>query len=406
MTQFALLQLGALVPGILISPLAGSLVDRWDRRRAMILADLGAGLAIAALAAVALGGPPPFLPVFALLCLASLFTAFQFPALAAATAMMVPAEQLGRANGLLQLADATSRIAAPLLGAVLLSAIGLAGVLLVDFATFIVSLATLLAVRFPVIARTERAESTPREPASLWADAMVAWRFLTARRGLLALLGLAAVGNFVMGTLQALLTPLVLGFTSRETLGVVLGVGSSGMLAGAAALAAWGGPRDRVRGILALTAGQGLLLLLGGVQPSAALVTAATFLFLAATPVVLGASQAIWQTKVPLELQGRAFALRRALALSSLPLAFLSAGPLADRVFEPLLAEGGPLTATLGAVIGTGAGRGIGLYLVLLGVFLLALALAGRMFRPLVEFEQALPDAVGNGPAGREVRPA
>lgn len=388
MTQFALLQLGALVPGILVSPLAGSLVDRWDRRWAMILSDLGSGAAMAALALVALAGPPGFAQVFVLLSLASLFGAFQFPALAAATSTLVPRDQLGRANGLLQLADAAARIAAPLLGAALLGAIGLAGVLLVNLGTFIASLLALAAVRFPAVGK-----ETSAATGSLWQDALLAWRFLAERPGLLALLWLAALGNFVMGTLQALLTPLVLGFASRETLGVVLGVGSSGLLAGALASTAAGGLGRKVRGILVLTGFQGLLLLLGGVKPNAALVTGATFLFLAATPIVLGASQAIWQTKVPLALQGRAFALRRAAALSSLPLAFLTAGPLADRVFEPLLAEGGALAGSLGAIIGTGTGRGIGLYFVVLGLFLLALALAGSLYRPLVEVESALPEA-------------
>ncbi|MFO8150791.1 MAG: hypothetical protein R6T93_10875, partial [Trueperaceae bacterium] len=72
-----------------------------------------------------------------------------------------------------------------------------------------------------------------------------------------------------------------------------------------------------------------------------------------------GCSQAIWQNKTAPDVQGRVFAVRRMIAWSSMPLAYLVAGPLADHVFGPLLDEGGALVGSVGRIIGTGEGRGI-----------------------------------------------
>ena len=116
-----------------------------------------------------------------------------------------------------------------------------------------------------------------------------------------------------------------------------------------------------------------------------------------ALPVLNGSSQALWQTKVAPELQGRVFAVRRMVAWSTLPLAYIIAGPLADHVFEPLLAAGGPLAGSVGQLIGVGKGRGIALMLILIGVLIvLAVAAACRIPR-LVRLEAELPDVIPEG---------
>jgi hypothetical protein len=139
------------------------------------------------------------------------------------------------------------------------------------------------------------------------------------------------------------------------------------LLAGRLLMAFWKGPEQRVRAILATLVLQGAALLLGGLRPDALLIATAAFLYLACVPVINACSQTIWQSKVPLSMQGRVFAIRQMVATSSLPLATLVVGPLADDVFEPLLAPGGALAASVGRLIGVGAGRGIALLLIVLG---------------------------------------
>src|SRR5439155_7934140 len=128
--------------------------------------------------------------------------------------------------------------------------------------------------------------------------------------------------------------------------------------------------------------------------PNFPLVAAAAFVFLFTVPITNGSSQAIWQTKVPSDTQGRVFAVRRMIAMSTLPLSFLLAGPLADRVFEPLLAVSGPLAGSIGQIIGVGPGRGIGLMFILMGSFIVLVTVSGSSFARLRLLEKELPDAI------------
>jgi len=155
----------------------------------------------------------------------------------------------------------------------------------------------------------------------------------------------------------------------------------------------WGGPRRKMRAIFGFSLLRGLILFLGVLQPEPLLIGVAAFTFLFCDPIIFTCSLTIWQTKISAEVQGRAFAIRRLVGWSSVPLAYLVAGPLADRVFEPLMAARGPLSQTVGGIIGTGAGRGIALLFIVLGVLTALTVAAGFRFRPLRELEERLPDA-------------
>ena len=392
-TRFALIAFFASLPGLLLSPVAGALVDRWDRRRTLILSDSLAAATSAVLLLLLWDESRDLLEVwhiYVLTAVASVANALQWPAFTAATTLLVPKRHYGRASGLTQMSLAFAQILAPLLGALLLQWVRMRGILIVDLATFAVAVLALLAVRFR---EPDRAPETGA-PRSLLQESTVGWTYLRERPGLLALLLLFAGTNFNIGLLQALIPPLILSFASSTSLGTVLSIAGAGMLAGTLVMGAWGGPRRRVHGIFAGLLAQGLILLVGGWQPSVLLVGVAAFVFLFAVPVVNGCSQAIWQAKVPPGLQGRVFALRRMVAFSSLPAAYFLAGPLADRVFEPLLAPGGALSASVGAVIGVGPGRGIGFLFVLLGLLVVAAVAFAAGYPRLRQVEDEIPDAV------------
>jgi MFS family permease len=392
-TRFALIAFFASLPGLLLAPVAGALVDRWDRRRTLILSDSLAAVMSAVLLVLLWDESRDLLEVwhiYVLTAVASVANALQWPAFTAATTLLVPKHQYGRASGLSQMGLALAQIIAPFLGALMLQWVRMRGILIVDLATFGVAVLVLLAVRFR---EPDRAQETGAPP-SLWRESAVGWTYLRERPGLLALLLLFAGTNFNIGMLQALLPPLILSFASSTSLGTVLSIAGVGMLAGTLVMGAWGGPRRRVHGIFAGLLAQGLILLVGGWQPSVPLVGAAAFVFLFAVPFVNGSSQAIWQAKVPPGLQGRVFAVRRMVAMSSMPAAYFLAGPLADRVFEPMLAPGGALSGSVGAVIGVGQGRGIGFLFVLLGLLVVSVLAFAVTYPRLRQVEDEIPDAV------------
>jgi hypothetical protein len=192
---------------------------------------------------------------------------------------------------------------------------------------------------------------------------------------------------------EVLVTPLVLAFASTAALGTVLTTGGLGMLAGSLVMSAWTGPKRRIYGVLGFLLLDGLCILLGGLRPSIALLAVGFFLGLA---FVNGYSWAIWQSKVPPDIQGRVFATIEMIAMSSLPLGYIIAGPLADHFFEPLLAVGGPLAASIGALVGTGPGRGVGLLFIVVGMLIMLTAAAGCLFPRMRLVEEELPDAIPN----------
>lgn len=371
-----------------LAPLAGALVDRWDRRRTMLISDGCAGLITLAIATLLLTERLEIWHLYIAATASAACTTFQLPAYAAATAQLVPQEQLGRASGLIQLGQAVGQLLAPVLAGLLVTLIDLQGIILIDVITFLLAVATLALVRLPRLpgATAERA------PGSLLREATFGWRYITARSGLLAMLALVAAINFTLGIAQIVLTPLVLSFASAATLGTILSIGGSGMLVGSIVMSVWGGPQRRMLGVLGFAALQGIGLALVGLRPSVVLLTAGTFLVLCCFPLVVGCAEAIWLSKVPLEVQGRVFATRNMLAGAALPLAYLLAGPLADRLFTPLLLPGGALAASLGPLIGVGGGRGIGLLLIVLGGFALLAALVGWRYPRLRLLETELAD--------------
>jgi len=148
-TQFALTFLAFTLPRILLSPLAGTLVDRWDRRRAMLLSDTGAALTTLAIALLLIAGRLEVWHIYIATAISSSLSAFQRPAYKATITLLVPKEHYGRASGMVSLARSIPSLVSPALAGFLIVAIGLEGVILIDFATFLFAVFTLLLVRFP-----------------------------------------------------------------------------------------------------------------------------------------------------------------------------------------------------------------------------------------------------------------
>jgi hypothetical protein len=303
----------------------------------------------------------------------------------------VPNKDLARANGLIQLGQAIEMLLPPLLAGFLFGVVGMSGVILIDFVTFFFAIGALLFVRIP----QPKVQTAEGERDVLLRDALFGWNYLRQRSGLFMLLFYFAMVNFFLNFAGVLMTPLVLSFGEPSTLGIVQAIFGIGMLIGSVVMSAWGGAKRRVLGVIAFITLGGLGLALAGVYPSGFIVGAGLFTLLFCVPFASGMSSAIFQSKVALEAQGRVSAVRSMISQSMMPLAFLIAGPLADRVFEPWMREGGALARTfVGALVGVGDGRGVGLMFVISGLALVlasGVALANPRIRRI---EQELPDMI------------
>jgi hypothetical protein len=383
-TPFALIALFTVLPAITLAPVAGVLVDRRDRRQIMLLADTAASLATLMIAGLLLADQLEVWQVYIAAAVSGGCCAFQQPAYLAATSQLVPRDQLGRAAGMVQMAQAAADVLAPFMAGVLMVMIGVLGVVMIDLATFLIAVATLLLVRFPSLPTATGNHEDQEHNGTTWSQQMiVGWRYIGRRSGLVALLGFLAVASFSSGMVGALLVPMLVTISSAGTAGIVVSVAGSGMLTGSVLMSLWGGPRRRIRGVLGFELMKGLGIVLMGLRPSAWLVAIGAAWAHFCIPFSRASNQAIWQATVPHELQGRVFAVRHMLTRIAMPLAFLVAGPLADNLFEPRMADGGTLAAGLGHYLGSGPGRGTGLIFILMGALIVIASVVGALSKSI-----------------------
>ncbi|HEY9771356.1 MAG TPA: MFS transporter [Coleofasciculaceae cyanobacterium] len=389
-TQFALTILFMYLPKVIISPVAGVLIDRWNRRSAMIMSDLGTGIVTLVIFSSVLSNNLAVWQIYLALIASSSLNAFQQPAYTAAVAQLVPPQNLSRANGMVQASFAIAKIAAPAIAGLLLKYLGLETILLIDISTFIIGIVTLISVKFPDFKRYTRAKR--KVVNQVVADAIAGWNYIVLRPGLIRLVCFIAISYFTMGMLEVVLWPLLYQPGSTDQLGFVLSVGGCGMLLGSVLMSLWSGPSNRVKAIISCVGFQGLIVLIGGLKISPIILTIGIFGYLFSQPIIVSCNQAIWQSKVPSRLQGRVFALQQTLERSLAICAYLLAGPLVDNVLNPLMTEGGVMAQMIGKIINTGMGQGVTLLLILLGIInLMVVAIAYREPR-LRYLERELPD--------------
>lgn len=384
-TQYGLVMFSSALPPLLVLPFVGPIIDRVPRKRLLVICDLVGAAATATIGLLAWWKLLSLAWACAIVIVTSSVSALQWPTYSATVTTLVPRAELGRASGMTQLAQALSQIASPVLAGALITTIGLFGITAIDFVTFVVSTLLLIAARIPRVERRERRRG------DYWRDLPLGWRTIAAEPGLLGLLLMFAATNFLAELASILFTPLVLSFAPPAALGTIVAIGGVGLLLGGATLTLTGGPKRPAFGAAIFAALGGVAIAAAGVTVRVPLLAAIAACFFFSVPMMSGSSQVVWQRIVPAEIQGRVFAARATVAMSAVPLASLLAGPLADRLLEPAMREGGRLSPVFGGWIGVGPGRGIALILVFSGVLSVAVALAAASFAPLRRLDSVSP---------------
>ncbi len=386
---FAMGLLCETLPGIVLAPLAGIYVDRWDRRKVMLFADLGAALGTLVLAGLFAAGRLEVWHIYLFNAFTASLNTFQQPAYQAAITMLVAPSDYGRANGMVQIGEALGMIIAPALGGTLLLTLQISGVLLLDVITASLAIGMLLVMQIPNPVRsTENSETS----GSMWAELTFGWRYILARPGLTGLMTIFAMVNLFLGFFSSLFLPLLLNLTTADIAGIVGSIGGIGMLIGSLVMSVWGGPKRRVQGLLGSLLILGFGYALAGGSSSLILLGIVMFIMCFVTPIANSSSQAIWQQKVAPDIQGRVFTTRRMISTMIMPLSYLFAGSLAEQA-EPLMMPGGALAGSVGLILGTGPGRGIGLIFVLMGLCCMLVTAVGYLNPRIRRVEDELPDA-------------
>ena len=366
-TSLTLMTLCAFLPTILFRFAAGTMADRWDKKRIMLLSDLFA--ACGTVVILALHSCSALRPwhLYVINVLLSFMNAFQAPASFAATSLLVPPKHYTRIGGLQAFGGSAVTILAPALGSVLLAFGGMELVLACDLASFAAAFCVLLCfIRIPDVPRSakERGESFEK-------SCLAGFRYLRDHRALLHLTLFFAIINFLakIGN-DGMLAPFILGRSGNDqrALGMVQSAVSLGILAGSLAVTFAGEPRSRVK-LIFLTCG---LTFLGNVAQSLTrsvpLWCAAAFGAYLSAAVMNAHLTAMLRARVPLEMHGRVFSAKDTLQNCTIPLGLFLGGFVADHVFEPFMAETSPLQRSLSRLFGAGSGSGIAVIFFIVGV--------------------------------------
>ena len=390
-TALALVGFFAFAPTVFVSPFAGALVDRWNRKFVMMLSDLAAVMSTTIVFLLFFTGNLQIWHLYITGAFSGAFGAFQFPAYSAAVTTMVSKKQYGRASGMLSMAQFGSNILAPVLAVILLTTIGIPGILAIDMVTFLVAIGALLFVHIPQPAVTEEGR---KSKGSFWKESVYGFRYIVKRPSLLALQLIFFTVNLVVTFATTVMAPMLLARTGNDAtvLGIVQSAIGLGGIVGSILLSIWGGPKRRIHGVLiGLTLAMvGILLL--GLGRSPLIWALSAFFTLLFVPILNGSTQAIWQAKVAPDVQGRVFAARLMISQLSVPVAMLISGPLADQVFEPAMMPGGNLAPLFSELVGTGPGAGMSLMFVIAGALGILIGLGGYAFRVVRNVEDILPD--------------
>ena len=332
-TVLATATTAAIVPNILLGPFVGALVDRWDRKLVMIIADLVVALATVVLAVLFATGAIQIWHIIAILLTRSAAGVFQGPARTAATTLMVPKEHLSRLGGINQAVDGMINVFSPALGALLLAVLPMQGVLAVDIVTAAIAIG--LMIFFVKVPKPKaRPKSDKVTPRSLLADVRDAVRYIVTWPGLLLLVIMASLLNMFLApgiNLLPLHVTIFFGKGVQELAWMQVAMGIGGIVGGLL-LGVWGGFKRRVWTVLMGIVGIGAGMLAFGLIPA----DGYTWSLVGLGIVGLMASFAngslgpLMQTKVPSEVQGRVFMLLSSLTLAMMPIGLFLSAPIAD----------------------------------------------------------------------------
>ena len=343
----------AMLPQVLLGPIAGTIVDRSNRKRLMIAADTGIALATLVLAALFALGWVQIWHIYVILLSRSLGGAFHGPAFTASTTLMVPKEHLTRVQGLNQtMYGILSLFSAPL-GALLLLLLPMQGILAIDVGTALLAVTTLLFTAIPELPRRIQVEGEKKP--SLWQDLRAGYFYVTSWRGLMIILIMASLINFLLTPASALSPLLILNHFKggAPELGLFEAVFGGGVVIGGILLGVWGGFKRRILTAMIGLVGLGLPMAIIGLIPADAFVLALGAGFVAGImqPIVNGSLGATLQATVDPAMQGRVFTLLTSFATAMTPLGLLIAGPLADTLgVQTWWVVGGLLCALMGVI--------------------------------------------------------
>jgi len=364
-TSYTLILLCVFVPPFLLKPFGGILADRYDRRLMMLLGDLGATLGLLFILFMMLKSDIKLWQIYFGIAISSTFSAFQDPAFKALVTDLLPEDQYAKASGLMQLSSSAQYLISPFLAGILLTIIDIKFVFMIDISTFLIASVIIIWTR-----KTLGITKTEQPKQDFIADFKEGIHEFSKNKGVVWLVGTIMIVLFFVGLLQSLLIPMLLSLTSPKTTGITMSICASGMLIGSLFIGLFGSKSKHVKVLSISLFLAGLFFANLGLSTSIIFITMAGFMFFAALPFVNTSIEVLIRRNIDNKKQGRVWSIISTITYFGSIVAFVVAGFLADKFFNPLLEVNGKLAGTVGSIIGIGEGRGIGLIFIVSGIII------------------------------------
>lgn len=379
-TAGAVIALLSFLPMILLSVIGGVLADRIDRRLLMICGDFFSAFGLLYILLCIRNGHIAMWQIYIGVIISSVFASLIEPAYKATVTDLLTEEEFAKASGLVQIASAAKYLISPFIAGIILNISDISSILIIDIATFAVTVGTLTLVR-----RDLKVHTVIKEHSTLLKELKEGLQAITERKGVFTLVLLMTVVCFYMGVVQILMTPMVLAFSNAKVLGYMESISAIGMLIGSLCIGIFNIKGNYLkllqRGLIAA----GIFIAVMGTNTNLWAIGAAAMLFFTTLPIINTCADVMIRRSIPNELQGRVWGMIGLISQLGYVAAYMGAGILADYVFNPLLVENGLLADSVGRIIGIGNGRGIGLMLILAGILMSAVAVRMRSIRALGE---------------------
>lgn len=392
-TIYSMIALANILPIVLLSPLAGAVVDRVSRKKIIVIAQIAAISITGILALLYWYDVLKPWHIIALVALNSVFNAFVLPSVSAIVPLMVPKSSLTRANGMIALAFGLIELTTPAIAGLIFTKIGMQMIFIIDIVTFAVGIFVLLITRIPRLKLSNDDEAEKVEKDSLWQSIVEGWVYLKNEPSLLAMIVFYSAVASMLVAIGIMVQPMILGFTDAQHMGVIMSIAASGVLVGSSVMILLKNVEKHMPAILIVTLVVGIGCIFTPMFTAPWVIAFGGFIMMCCFPIFDANNRALFQRKVDPAKLGRIVGLRNfALGLSqSIMLVF--SGPLADRFFEPAMQEGGALAPYFSAFYGVGQGRGVAVMISLLGCIMTVMVLIAFFTRRIRCIDELIEDS-------------
>ncbi|MCR4690574.1 MAG: MFS transporter, partial [Lachnospiraceae bacterium] len=370
--SMALVTLLGFLPTLLLCVPAGVLADRYDRRLLMMVGDGCSALGVLYILLCMINGGAQLWQIGIGVSVSAVFSALLEPSFRATITDLLTKEEYSRASGLVSLAGSARYLLSPVIAGFLLTVSDIKLLLVIDIATFILTVISAAVVRRGI------GSKAAKEQEPFLKSMKEGWQLLCEKKGILILVAVSSGITLFMGAFQILAEPLILSFTDAKALGIAETVCACGMLASGLILGIKGIKRNYVTVLAVSLIFAGLCMIGFGLFENMITICSFGFLFFAALPFANNCLDYLTRTNIPDSAQGRVWGLIGFISQLGYVVSYALSGQAADLI---------------GRVSGRGVGRGAAMVVMFAGVFLAMTAGVILFPRSIRELEESMPEA-------------